>query len=435
MLHRNKWSFLEEFVIRGGMDAIASRVNDSNLYNRGQIFEILLSITDCDSFDWFQQSDGDVTRRTLHHRLFSLSDNTLFLSGLLANRSLSYPGGSFRALQLLAFWISWVRAMMTTNQRLKLSDQMLKEIQLWSQGSEDNVIEEEITLAKTIFQDFSKDQFNNGQDSTNDAANSSSFAVGTADITVVEETIVNPNLNDHVRDKDAFIFISGCQKPDTKGILLDNLPSSSQIKKMLNKSNDTSTSKSDADKVQSDVDIVNLSPEITAPSDEKLLHPSILLQVKTLKEEGNIQFKLSQLDLSHTTYTKALNMIDNELNDHSSSSRCFYENGTKCGNQENNEFFEEIKTLKASLFFNIAMILWKLFENKENNLNSKNEDYLEDLLACENAVKSCLLIDPRHIKALYRLCEILLKSERSHEALKIIEEYSIVKVILDTVQL
>lgn len=433
MFHRNKWCFLEEFVIRGGMDAIASRVNDSNLYNRGQIFEILLSITDCDSFDWFQQSDGDVTRRTLHHRLFSLSDNTFFLSGLLANRSLSYPGGSFRALQLLAFWISWVRAMMTTNQRLKLSDQMLKEIQLWSQRGEDNVIEEEITLAKTIFQDFSKDQFNDGQNSTNDAANSPSFGVGKADMTVVEDTIVHPNLNDHVLDKDAFIFISGCQKPDTKGILLDNLPSSSQIKQMLNESNDTITSKSDADKVQSDVDIVNQSPEIIVLSNNKSSYSSILLQVKTLKEEGNFQFKLSQLHLSHKKYTKALLMIDDELHDNFSSSRCF--NGTKCENQEKNDFFEEIKSLKASLFFNIAMILWKLFEIKEKSLNSKKEDCLEDLLACENAVKSCLLIDPQHIKALYRLCEILLKSERFHEALKIIEEYSILKVNLDTVQL
>jgi hypothetical protein len=69
LVHRKSWSFLEEFIIRGGLDPITGMTNDPNLYFRGQAFEILLSMTDCDKFDWFEPPNGDVTKRTLHHRL------------------------------------------------------------------------------------------------------------------------------------------------------------------------------------------------------------------------------------------------------------------------------------------------------------------------------------------------------------------------------
>ena len=46
LVHRKSWTFLEEFVIRGGLDSIATMINDPNLYYRGQVLEILLSVTD-----------------------------------------------------------------------------------------------------------------------------------------------------------------------------------------------------------------------------------------------------------------------------------------------------------------------------------------------------------------------------------------------------
>jgi hypothetical protein len=318
-----------------------------------------------------------------------------------------------------------VRAMMTINQRLTLSEEMLKEIHIWGQGIGYNVIEEEITLAKTIFQDFNTDQFNNeNQDSMNEAGNRFSII---ADIPLIEDNLINLNLNYHGCLKDDSVYVSGFQKPDTEGILFDILPSKTQINSMLNESNDANN-KTDVAKTGRSEGGVACSPQETILNDEKSLD-FFFLQVNSLKEEGNIQFKLSQLDLSHTTYSKALNIIDKEFKDFFLSSQHNHGNETTQENQEKKEFLKEIKTLKASLLFNVAMILWKLFEKKEFNLNSKKENCFDDLLACEKAVKACLLIDPQHTKALYRLCEILLKSDRSQEALKIIEEYPSIKVL------
>jgi hypothetical protein len=62
-------------------------------------------------------------------------------------------------MYLLAFWISWIRAMYTKDRRLVLSSKMLIEIHRWSCGLGNDLVEEEVVLAKKLYDDFSKEQF------------------------------------------------------------------------------------------------------------------------------------------------------------------------------------------------------------------------------------------------------------------------------------
>ena len=154
--HRKSWLFLEEFIIAGGLTSLVPLLVDKNLYLRGQIMEILMNITDCDTFDWFQAIENKKSRNyILHVRLLQLAEHPDFLKNLLANRINSYPGGSFRALQMMAFWMSWVRALYTENQELQLSKRVLDELYLWGSIAAEDTSEEEMKLAQTVYDDFS----------------------------------------------------------------------------------------------------------------------------------------------------------------------------------------------------------------------------------------------------------------------------------------
>lgn len=140
-----------------------------------------------DTFDWFQPHENDFCKSELHKAMLSLSSNHNFLPNLLSNRVSSYPGGSFRSLQILAFWLSWVRAMYTENQQLHLSKALLYELKMWyidttlvvqdgtgSDGPQSiDKPEEEINLAKTLYDDFFNSQQQHRSESEGDQATSS----------------------------------------------------------------------------------------------------------------------------------------------------------------------------------------------------------------------------------------------------------------------
>lgn len=169
LIHRRKWAFLEEFVLHGGLRVLAVHVAMENLYYRGQVLEILLAITDVETFDWFKAKE-DTLNKNLHMRMLELHANPIFLTNLLQNRVGSYPGGSFRCLQLLAFWLSWVRVLYTEDKKLLLSSKMLQELTLWAGGhfgdaepsvavastpeGDDDPRAEEKKLAQTLVDDF-----------------------------------------------------------------------------------------------------------------------------------------------------------------------------------------------------------------------------------------------------------------------------------------
>jgi hypothetical protein len=174
-------------------------VDHENLYLRGQVLEILLTITDCDRFDWFAPPESTADK-ILHQKYLQLGRSPLFLRKLMANRTGSYPGGSFRALQLIAFTLSWMRALYTADQKLQLSAQALQTLTLWCEQQEkmraeqkrdstsktdivtpenadsaSNVKEEEeeeqdpeLQLARTLLEDFSGKENSNTSPATPD---------------------------------------------------------------------------------------------------------------------------------------------------------------------------------------------------------------------------------------------------------------------------
>lgn len=62
-----------------------------------------------------------------------------------------------RCLQILAFWLSWVRAEYAVDNKLMLSPYILSQLRLWASKSETpDACDEEIELAKTLYEDFGR---------------------------------------------------------------------------------------------------------------------------------------------------------------------------------------------------------------------------------------------------------------------------------------
>lgn len=173
------------FISCGGLDSLVHFIDDANLYLRGQVLEILLSATDCDTFDWFKRPESN-SDKALHQSLLVVGRSATFLQKLLANRVGSYPGGSFRSLQLIAFTLSWMRALYTADQKLQLSPKALSELTIWAEKSgagkgpapppaEGEQEDPELQLARTLVEDFGGAQ-NNAPVASVDAVSATSAA-------------------------------------------------------------------------------------------------------------------------------------------------------------------------------------------------------------------------------------------------------------------
>jgi len=132
-----KWTFLRDFVLAGGLEVLVVLLLEPNLYARGQVCEIFLSIIDSDQdrFDWFpfHPPEGvtgedspilEEVRGHLYRQLAGVYSHS-FLDHLIANscnynhnyssggeggdgsgeggtrKENSFPGGSARCLQIL----------------------------------------------------------------------------------------------------------------------------------------------------------------------------------------------------------------------------------------------------------------------------------------------------------------------------------------------
>jgi tetratricopeptide (TPR) repeat protein len=144
---------LQEFICAGGLKILTQLLLDNNLYSRGQAVEIFLSVTDCDTFDWFQPISDEFSDHQLYQEMFSLLETPL-LYNLIENRKSSFPGGSVRCLQLLAFWLSWLRFHFTdANHKLQLHARLLEIFRSWA--TDGDLESHEVELAKTLLDDFS----------------------------------------------------------------------------------------------------------------------------------------------------------------------------------------------------------------------------------------------------------------------------------------
>jgi tetratricopeptide (TPR) repeat protein len=167
MAHRKSWDFLKCFILADGLTALIPFLVDGNLYARGQAVELLLSVTDCDSYVWFRTGDDALLEHeALCYRLFRIIHHENFLKNLLQNRASSYPGGSYNCLQLIAFSLSWIRTKYSPTKKLRLHENIMDALRLWAQtdpGCHDHECADtseelpEVKLAKTLCEDFGRE--------------------------------------------------------------------------------------------------------------------------------------------------------------------------------------------------------------------------------------------------------------------------------------
>jgi hypothetical protein len=400
LLHKYSWKgFLEEFVIRGGLDILAYMLAEPNLYFRGQVVEIFLTITDCDNWDWFLPR-SDILGRTLHIRFLELTDHPHFLDNLILNRQQTYPGGSMRCLQLLAFWLSWVRAMYTMNQVLHLSSGLLSELRFWSMSTSssgeesstsDQAQAEERNLAATLFQDFSDDQYKrDGLDNlvpAIPAEDETGKATGTLSVHGVDRPAVDADVEAKV--KTAFERIG------------DKIEFRSASKR---RENETSNN---ADQIKRVADSSNAAPvELTDTAAQ-------------YKDQGNTAFGFADFASALALYQKALQA-------------CLAVHTPNTESEPSGDFV-------ATLHFNCAACHWKLYSQgfssvqpiyKSGILASDGvshaslqsaTDATATLSACAEHCRAALRAYPRHHKAGYRLAAVLLAQNLPELALETVD--------------
>jgi hypothetical protein len=166
------YTFASSFIKHGGLQTLTDLFQHPNLHFRGQIVDTFLQITSHEDFDWFAKLDKPAnvvevaTGRTLHAALLSLTKQDNFLKTLLASNPLStntFPGGTFLCLQILGFYLSWIRALHTPDNNLSLSRGSLTIIKQWSECkvwsgtgeiAEGEILAEEAELGTKLYNDF-----------------------------------------------------------------------------------------------------------------------------------------------------------------------------------------------------------------------------------------------------------------------------------------
>ena len=165
LVHIENWKLVKHFVAAGGLMALVPHIAHDSLGIRSQAIDVIHRITSSQYFNWFLVPK-DHESKVLHQRFLQLSQ-TPFVQNLLLNA----PGlknkktletepasmGSFLSLQILAFWLSWVRKLYSNKGELRLSREILGSLQRWSQVASTHVTNpDEIELAKKVFEDFNR---------------------------------------------------------------------------------------------------------------------------------------------------------------------------------------------------------------------------------------------------------------------------------------
>lgn len=412
LLHKRRWSFLEEFVARGGLEPLANLLICPNLYFRGQVIEIFTCITDCDSFDWFAPPTL-ASSQVLHVRMLELNDHVCFLESLLRNRSESYPGGSARCLQILAFWLSWVRALYTQDRRLSLSRRMLAELAAWAEGRidqsvqnggiETSVTPEEQQLAHTLWKDFGTDQYE-GCTSPPTCTTPLRKEAPDASSRVVEVDEDGMDIVPSVEGSEDVLAVGGVVRPPF------NMQAALCARTANAKGGSTAP-----------------SPNSPGPS------PPLAPTVADLRTIGSKLFQDGLYEAALDVYTKGLEIVTGAGAADSSK--------RESGDIENED--GDVQAVIAALHYNRAAALWKIAHarapssgdrttgNRKSELNANSSGSQDDdstavlsekgkldLQQCESACREAVRICPGHHKAAYRLAAVLLSLGKLQEAMR-----------------
>ena len=172
LVHLRSWPLAAAFVREGGLRSLCGLLLDPNLHLRGQALDCFLQITSHPAYDWFAPPSGAEDDRALHSGVLALAQPVAgsatgaaavpFLAALLQNWDCPGPGVSFNALQLLAWWLSFVRAIHTSPARpLQVSQALLQGLQRWAERPSGTTpgqssTQEEAALAAKVHADFSR---------------------------------------------------------------------------------------------------------------------------------------------------------------------------------------------------------------------------------------------------------------------------------------
>ncbi|OQR93168.1 hypothetical protein THRCLA_08527 [Thraustotheca clavata] len=148
LYHARNWDFSKEFILHGGLAMLAEFFTHDNIHLRGQALDTFTQLTSNSSFDWFDtpQSFED---KALHNNMLKLVNTSNLIHKLVENKDT--PAFSFCALQILAFYMSWMRKLYTKGE-LRLSSALLATLSEWQLSSE----QDEAELATKVFEDFNR---------------------------------------------------------------------------------------------------------------------------------------------------------------------------------------------------------------------------------------------------------------------------------------
>lgn len=437
LVHRHKWWFLSEFVIQNGMSSLASLFVDDNLYYRGQAVDIMMWIIDCDVYDWFHPLQSSVDYK-LHSVMYSLlcrgHKSSPLLENLCQNNCknvakntndpkvsqnmgrTTFPGGSVKCLQILGFWLSWLRRSYTPNQILPLSDMLIHELDEWRKNpfidNNDSGVSEvvegeeemlkEIQFAEIIYKDFAFEQYKGVDEKEKNEFFNTDKVKGVYGVINTDRSLL---------------------KEPTKSVVVEG--------------NELTTSSSSSAPESSQVPLITKT-----------------LSVSEYKELGNIQYKERNYDESFLHYSCA---IDSLLNEKINSS----------DNDSEIELSPEDCAVLCTLMFNVLTVVWKVYSiitleasgsNGNTEIDSNNLIYskytrvltfntLQLLVVdathvkrvvncpcesfhsaaalldrCSALCNDILLMQPYHVKAVYRLASVLLIQNKPSAALNLIDE-------------
>lgn len=173
--HTRNWALVTEFVMLDGLQVLVDQFMHPDLQLRGQAIDCFVQITSSSAFDWFQDPVG-YESRLLHSKMVALAATpSRFLQRLVHNIELydpkheskadesddgqildRLPGGTYVMLQILAFFLSWVRKFYSQpKNELRLSRELLNLLRDWRERTQTKE-QAELELAKQVFEDFSR---------------------------------------------------------------------------------------------------------------------------------------------------------------------------------------------------------------------------------------------------------------------------------------
>ncbi|RHZ20201.1 hypothetical protein DYB37_001849 [Aphanomyces astaci] len=133
----------------GGLNSLVDLFTHENLHFRGQALDVFTQMTSNPDFDWFQAPTCSETK-SMHAKMLLLTNTSDFIQALVTNKD--SPAMSLYALQILAFYMSWVRKLYTKGE-LRLSAALLATLADWKETADSD---EERELATNVFDDFNR---------------------------------------------------------------------------------------------------------------------------------------------------------------------------------------------------------------------------------------------------------------------------------------